>query len=102
MLTVGDLHVSIAPVPGSVSDLVREFSIPAGHPLAAGDHQIEFFETDIRRRKDNFCSRVCSENEALMIAAAWLMCDETPESRALAEMLLVRYFGEGVCGWLLP
>lgn len=106
MLTVGDFQAWVQPVPGSVSEWAA-LLVDEGHPLAAGDHEIGFYEPGSNGEPDNHISAICSENDALVALGAWLMVDTSDEAYSRAEQLLCRLFnptGSSAIqlGWLFP
>lgn len=103
MLIVGDMQVSVQPVPGSVSGQLLHLNLPDDHPLMAGDHEVVFYETGIGPgAKDNCVSAVMGENDALLLVSAWLQVDAGPAFYEQVEVALKAAFGEQDIRWLLP
>lgn len=110
MLQIGDIQVSVQPVPGSISttlvEWARSIGIPTSqvvdHPLFAGDHEVTFFETDPIGREDHYLHAITSEVGALNLVAKWIMVDEGADERNAAIDALREAFGAQEFGWLLP
>lgn len=78
MLSVGDMQVSVQPVPGSVSGSPDFAALPDDHPLKAGDHEVVFYETGLDRG-DEVCSKIMGEAEALEVVGLWLTLETERE-----------------------
>jgi hypothetical protein len=106
MLSVGDFQASVQPIPGSVTNNPVFEALPDDHPLKVGDHEVMFWEINPDGGKDNYVSKICGENEALQMVAAWLQVDEVlpsgegPGKRA--RQYLIEQLGEEIAGWMLP
>lgn len=111
MLSIGDVQVSVQPIPGSINermmDWCKSVGIPAtqiaDHPLLAGDHEVTFYEIGYGSGGDHFISGLMGENAALQLVAAWLMVDEGPTEHDAAVEALREAFGDSAdIEWLLP
>lgn len=111
MLSIGDVQVSIQPVPGSINERLieccKEMGVPTSqmvdHPLFAGDHEVTFYEVGYGSGGDHFLSAIMGENAALQLVAAWLAVDEGPTEHDAAVEALREAFGDSAdIEWLLP
>lgn len=79
MLSVGDMQVSVQPIPGSVSESPAFAKLDDDHPLKAGDHEVMFYENS-GKYDDSVVTKVLSECDALEVVGLWLTL-ETPSER---------------------
>ena len=99
MMVVGDMQVSVAPVPGSISDALLSVPLPDEHPLMVGDHEVVFFETGVGRNKDAVCAKIMGEADALDVVGLWMLL-ETPNERPEHRAKILAMMGEDMKAFL--
>jgi hypothetical protein len=110
MLSIGDVQVSVQPVPGSISESMIEWAKRVGiptsqvmdHPLFVGDHEVTFYEVGYGSGGDHWISAITSEVKALNLVASWMVCDEGPGEWDACIELMREVFGAQETGWLMP
>lgn len=117
MLSVGDMQVSVSPIPGSIGadpSLQAAFAqMPDDHPLKAGDHEVLFYEIDVGGKRDEVCSAILGEAEALEVVGLWLTLETEREGKieenlgvlakgviSTARARLHALFGSGIAPFL--